>query len=93
MPCASVTPHEWFAPTEIEMKPASGAVVFPDEGSPNEGAMAIVGAAYARSYAARFKPRRDGNRLSVSLEVSMGTATVASSIYARSNRLVALRHA
>jgi len=43
---------------------------------PAEGAMAIVGAAYAKSYAARFKPRRDGNRLSVSLEVSMGDPTM-----------------
>lgn len=43
---------------------------------PAEGAMAIIGAAYAKSFVARFKPRRDGNRLSVSLEVSMGDPTM-----------------
>jgi hypothetical protein len=35
---------------------------------PPEGAMAILSAAYAKSYAARLKPRRSGNRLSISLE-------------------------
>jgi hypothetical protein len=34
---------------------------------PPEGAMAIIGAAYAKSYAEKLKPRRNGNRLSVSL--------------------------
>ena len=36
--------------------------------------MAIVGAAYARSYAVKLKPRREGNRLSVSLDLGFGTA-------------------
>jgi type II secretory pathway pseudopilin PulG len=35
---------------------------------PPEGIVAIIGAAYARSYAEKLKPRRNGNRLSVSLE-------------------------
>lgn len=49
--------------------------------NPAEGAMAIIGAAYARSYAARLKPRRTGNRLSSSLDV--GSAhTGASSVVA-----------
>jgi Tfp pilus assembly protein PilE len=46
---------------------------------PLEGAMAIVGAAYARSYAARLKPKRTGNRLSAALDLGLaetGTATV-----------------
>jgi hypothetical protein len=42
------------------------------EPPPPQGAMAIIGAAYARSYAAKLKPRRSGNRLSVSVEVSLG---------------------
>jgi Tfp pilus assembly protein PilE len=47
--------------------------------NPLEGAMAIIGAAYARSYAARLKPRRSGNRLSASFDTgitSSGSATV-----------------
>jgi len=48
---------------------------------PPEGAVAIISAAYARSYAARFKPRRTGNRLSVSIDLGLAgtgaTATVA----------------
>ena len=35
--------------------------------NPLEGAMAIIGAAYARSYAAQIKPKRTANRLSTSL--------------------------
>ncbi|MBA3454122.1 MAG: hypothetical protein H0T42_13590, partial [Deltaproteobacteria bacterium] len=41
---------------------------------PPEGALAIVGAAYARSYAIRLKPRREGNRLSLSLDLGFGAA-------------------
>jgi hypothetical protein len=41
---------------------------------PPEGAFAIIGAAYARSYAARLKPRRTGNRLSVSLDLGLSGA-------------------
>jgi type II secretory pathway pseudopilin PulG len=44
--------------------------------NPAEGAMAIVGAAYARSYAAQLKPQRTGNRLAASLDV--GRAGMAS---------------
>lgn len=39
--------------------------------NPLEGAMAIIGAAYARSYATRLKPRRTGNRLSASLDLGL----------------------
>lgn len=38
---------------------------------PPEGAFAILGAAYAKSYAAKLKPRRDGTRLSVSLDLAL----------------------
>ena len=41
---------------------------------PPEGFMAILGAAYARSYAAKLKPRRSGNRLSVSLDLNVAGA-------------------
>ncbi len=46
---------------------------------PPEGALAIVGAAYARSYAVKLKPRREGNRLSVSLDLGVGSAGTAGS--------------
>jgi hypothetical protein len=36
--------------------------------NPIEGAGAIIGAAYAKSFAARLKPRRTGNRLAASLD-------------------------
>jgi hypothetical protein len=39
--------------------------------NPLEGAMAIIGAAYARSYTAQLKPRRTGNRLSASLVIGL----------------------
>jgi Tfp pilus assembly protein PilE len=39
---------------------------------PPEGAIAIISAAYARSYAAKLKPTRSGNRLAVSLELGLG---------------------
>jgi Tfp pilus assembly major pilin PilA len=39
---------------------------------PPQGAMAIIASAYARSYAARLKPRRSGNRLSASLDIGFG---------------------
>ncbi|MBC7975750.1 MAG: hypothetical protein H7138_12295, partial [Myxococcales bacterium] len=39
--------------------------------NPLEGAAAIIGAAYARSYAAQVKPRRTGNRLSASLVLGL----------------------
>jgi type II secretory pathway pseudopilin PulG len=41
--------------------------------APPEGALAIIGAAYAKSYAVKLKPRRDGNRLSVSLDLGLGS--------------------
>jgi hypothetical protein len=44
---------------------------------PPEGAMAIVGAAYAKSYAAKLKPKRSGNRLTASLDLSLGAADSA----------------
>lgn len=47
------------------------------EAPPLEGAMAIVGAAYAKSYVAKLKPRRDGNRLSVSLDLGLTSADSA----------------
>jgi type II secretory pathway pseudopilin PulG len=40
--------------------------------APPEGAFAIIGAAYAKSYAVKLKPRREGNRLSVSLDLELG---------------------
>ncbi len=43
---------------------------------PAEGVMAIIGSAYAKSYAAKLKPRRDGSRLSVSLEMTVGDPTM-----------------
>lgn len=48
--------------------------------SPVEGAMAIIGAAYARSFAARLKPRRTGNRLSSSLEVGAARTGASSAV-------------
>src|SRR5262249_27421815 len=44
---------------------------------PPEGAMAIIGAAYAKSYAAKLKPKRSGNRLTASLDLSLGAADSA----------------
>ena len=38
---------------------------------PPEGAFAIVAAAYGKSYAAKLKPKRDGNRLSVSVDLGL----------------------
>lgn len=44
---------------------------------PPEGAFAIIGAAYARSYADKLKPRREGNRLVASLDLGLaGTETM-----------------
>jgi Tfp pilus assembly protein PilE len=40
---------------------------------PAEGAGAIIAAAYAKSYSARLKPKRTGNRLSVSFEIGAAT--------------------
>jgi len=39
---------------------------------PPEGAFAIIGAAYAKSYADKLKPRREGNRLTASLDLGLG---------------------
>jgi hypothetical protein len=47
--------------------------------APVEGAGAIISAAYAKSFAARLKPGRSGNRLSVSLDLgsaNMGAAVI-----------------
>lgn len=45
---------------------------------PPEGAFAIIGAAYAKSYAEKLKPRREGNRLIASLDLGLGgTETMA----------------
>jgi len=50
--------------------------------NPAEGAMAIIGSAYARSYAARLKPRRSGNRLVASLDLGLaGTGPAAPMTY------------
>ena len=46
--------------------------------NPIEGAAAIVSAAYARSFTARLKPRRSGNRLSASLD--FGSADVGPAV-------------
>ena len=50
---------------------------------PPQGAFAIIGAAYAKSYAAKLRPRREGNRLAAALdlgppgqEAMMGVAVV-----------------
>jgi type II secretory pathway pseudopilin PulG len=48
--------------------------------NPLEGAIAIISAAYARSYATRLKPRRAGNRLSASLELGLGDAGPATAV-------------
>lgn len=48
--------------------------------NPLEGAVAIISAAYARSYATRLKPRRTGNRLSASLELGLGDAGPATMV-------------
>jgi type II secretory pathway pseudopilin PulG len=45
--------------------------------NPVEGALAIIGAAYAKSYAAQLKPRRTGNQLSASLEIGSAGAAGA----------------
>lgn len=37
---------------------------------PPEGAFAIIGSAYAKAYAAKLKPRREGNRLVASLDLA-----------------------
>jgi type II secretory pathway pseudopilin PulG len=50
--------------------------------NPLEGAGAIIGAAYARSYAARLKPRRTGNRLSASLDLGLADTGAASAVTA-----------
>ena len=50
---------------------------------PPEGAFAIIGAAYARSYAEKLKPRREGNRLVASLDLGLGgteTMTIVAGI-------------
>jgi type II secretory pathway pseudopilin PulG len=41
---------------------------------PAEGAIAIVSAAYARTYAAKLKPQRNGNRLSTSIDLKLFTS-------------------
>lgn len=45
--------------------------------SPPEGAGAIIAAAYARSFVARLKPQRTGNRLSASLDLGGGSTGAA----------------
>ncbi|MGE3546660.1 MAG: hypothetical protein AB7L28_22220, partial [Kofleriaceae bacterium] len=47
---------------------------------PPEGAMAIIAAAYAKDYAAKLKPKRDGNRLSVSLDLDMSGGNIATAV-------------
>ncbi len=48
--------------------------------APPEGAFAIVGAAYLKSYAAKLRPHREGNRLSVDLDFGRGGAEAASAV-------------
>lgn len=60
---------------------AAHAAALAGKTNPVEGASAIIGAAYAKSLASHVKPRREGNRLSVSLDLSsaasdMGAAAV-----------------
>jgi hypothetical protein len=57
---------------EVE-KPRLAALA--GEVPPAKGAVAIISAAYAKSYAAKLKPQRSGNRLSVSLERAGADAT------------------
>jgi len=41
---------------------------------PAEGAIAIISAAYAKTYAAKLKPQRNGNRLSLSVDLKLFTS-------------------
>ncbi|HSS01048.1 MAG TPA: hypothetical protein VLM79_28520 [Kofleriaceae bacterium] len=53
---------------------AAHAAALAGKTNPLEGASAIIGAAYAKSLAARVKPRREGNRLSASLDFSSASS-------------------
>ncbi len=48
--------------------------------APAEGVGAIIGAAYAKSFADRMKPRRTGNRLTVSVDLSLADAAAPTAV-------------
>lgn len=71
------TSDQAFATMLAEVEKAHAAALA-GKTNPAEGAMAIIGSAYARSYAARLKPRRSGNRLATSLDIGLaGTGPMA----------------
>jgi hypothetical protein len=73
------TVDQAFAQMQTELERAH-AEALAGKTNPLEGASAIVAAAYGKSFAARVKPRRSGNRLSASLDlgaVDSATTTIA----------------
>ncbi|HVK84092.1 MAG TPA: hypothetical protein VM513_08290 [Kofleriaceae bacterium] len=62
---------EAFAMALGEVQRAHDAAIAGDI-PPPEGAFAIIASAYAKDYAAKLKPRREGNRLVASLDLAAG---------------------
>jgi type II secretory pathway pseudopilin PulG len=63
-----------FATMLAEANKARDAAVAGTIGPP-QGAIAIIAAAYTRNYAALLKPKRNGNRLSVSLDLGPSSSS------------------